>query len=255
MSTATANDTNIDDPSLVSLGIPFMSGVAAATSVNSFIDLTEVLNFNQSEKRYGLAQCTRDISRKDCRSCLEAFILQKLSKWHNICGFGSLVDSFLILASNGNVSLHLNQYRNPSQQHYQLLKLKHPPVKPLCYEMMMILLQCRLYTAVGSLIWYQRKYRSIRMSQLDFGDLHNLILIFLEKVLMLVQYRIILCNMVVGLKERNGKRTTVDYLLFIVWDVNFNLNPDEVANIKYVNCDQLKKLLRKAYAGEEGLKL
>jgi isopentenyldiphosphate isomerase len=47
----------------------------------------------------------------------------------------------------------------------------------------------------------------------------------------------------------------VDYLLFIVWDVNFNLNPDEVANIKYVNCDQLKKLLRKAYAGEEGLKL
>jgi hypothetical protein len=71
MSTATANDTNIDDPSLVSLGIPFMSGVAAATSVNSFMFQTEVLNFNQSEKRYGMAQCTRDISRKGCRRCLD----------------------------------------------------------------------------------------------------------------------------------------------------------------------------------------
>ncbi|CAJ2640772.1 unnamed protein product [Trifolium pratense] len=42
-----------------------------------------------------------------------------------------------------------------------------------------------------------------------------------------------------------------DYLLFIVWDVDINLNPDEVAYIKYVNCDQLKELLRKADAGEE----
>jgi hypothetical protein len=66
-----ANDTDIDDPSLVSQGIPFMSGVAAAASVNSFMFHTEVLNFNQSEKRYGMAQCTRDISRKDCRRCLD----------------------------------------------------------------------------------------------------------------------------------------------------------------------------------------
>lgn len=47
----------------------------------------------------------------------------------------------------------------------------------------------------------------------------------------------------------------VDYLLFIVRDVNVNPNPDEVADIKYVNRDQLKELLRKADAGEEGLKL
>ncbi|MCH88865.1 cysteine-rich receptor-like protein kinase, partial [Trifolium medium] len=65
---ATANDTDIeDDPSLVSQGIPFMSGVAAAASVNSFMFHTEVLNINQSEKRYGMAQCTRDISKKECR--------------------------------------------------------------------------------------------------------------------------------------------------------------------------------------------
>ncbi|XP_048324532.1 isopentenyl-diphosphate Delta-isomerase I [Ziziphus jujuba] len=47
----------------------------------------------------------------------------------------------------------------------------------------------------------------------------------------------------------------LDYLLFIVRDVNVHPNPDEVADIKYVNREQLKELLRKADAGEEGLKL
>ncbi|KAK3229492.1 hypothetical protein Dsin_001373 [Dipteronia sinensis] len=47
----------------------------------------------------------------------------------------------------------------------------------------------------------------------------------------------------------------LDYLLFIVRDVNVNPNPDEVADIKYVNREELKELLRKADAGEGGLKL
>ncbi|MBA0681002.1 hypothetical protein Goari_012666 [Gossypium aridum] len=47
----------------------------------------------------------------------------------------------------------------------------------------------------------------------------------------------------------------LDYLLFIVRDVNVHRNPDEVAEAKYVNRDQLKELLRKADAGEDGLKL
>nr|AIK21782.1 isopentenyl diphosphate isomerase 2 [Panax notoginseng] len=47
----------------------------------------------------------------------------------------------------------------------------------------------------------------------------------------------------------------LDYLLFIVRDVNVDPNPDEVADIKYVNQDQLKELLRKADTGEDGLKL
>ncbi|CAL5364829.1 unnamed protein product [Camellia sinensis] len=47
----------------------------------------------------------------------------------------------------------------------------------------------------------------------------------------------------------------LDYLLFIVRDVNVNPNPDEVADVKYVNRDELKELLRKADAGEGGLKL
>ncbi|MED6197210.1 rRNA processing protein [Stylosanthes scabra] len=47
----------------------------------------------------------------------------------------------------------------------------------------------------------------------------------------------------------------LDYLLFIVRDVKVNPNPDEVADIKYVNREQLRELLRKADAGEGGLKL
>lgn len=47
----------------------------------------------------------------------------------------------------------------------------------------------------------------------------------------------------------------VDYLLFIVRNVHVNPNPDEVADIKYVNQEQLKGLVRKADAGEDGLKL
>ncbi|XP_028790358.1 isopentenyl-diphosphate Delta-isomerase I [Neltuma alba] len=47
----------------------------------------------------------------------------------------------------------------------------------------------------------------------------------------------------------------LDYLLFIVRDVGVHPNPDEVADIKYVNREQLKELLKKADAGDEGLKL
>ncbi|KAA0049909.1 isopentenyl-diphosphate Delta-isomerase I-like [Cucumis melo var. makuwa] len=47
----------------------------------------------------------------------------------------------------------------------------------------------------------------------------------------------------------------LDYLLFIVRNVNVNPNPNEVADVRYVNQEQLKELVRKADAGEDGLKL
>lgn len=47
----------------------------------------------------------------------------------------------------------------------------------------------------------------------------------------------------------------LDYLLFIVKDVGMSPNPDEVADVKYVNREQLKEILRKANAGEDGIKL
>ncbi|GMN26081.1 hypothetical protein TIFTF001_001187 [Ficus carica] len=52
-----------------------------------------------------------------------------------------------------------------------------------------------------------------------------------------------------------ASKFTVDYLLFIIRDVNVHPNPDEVADIKYINREELKELLRKVDAGEDGLKL
>lgn len=47
----------------------------------------------------------------------------------------------------------------------------------------------------------------------------------------------------------------LDYLLFMVRDVKLNPNPEEVSDVKYVNRDELKQLLKKADAGEGGIKL
>lgn len=47
----------------------------------------------------------------------------------------------------------------------------------------------------------------------------------------------------------------LDYLLFIIRDVSMNPNPDEVANVKYVNQVELKEICGKADAEEEGVKL
>jgi len=47
----------------------------------------------------------------------------------------------------------------------------------------------------------------------------------------------------------------LDYLVFIVRDVAVHPNPEEVADVKYVSKEQLKELIRKADAGEDGIKL
>ncbi|XP_024379386.1 isopentenyl-diphosphate Delta-isomerase I [Physcomitrium patens] len=47
----------------------------------------------------------------------------------------------------------------------------------------------------------------------------------------------------------------VDYLLFLVRDVKVEPNPEEVADVQYVNREQLKELVRKADAGEDGVNL
>lgn len=47
----------------------------------------------------------------------------------------------------------------------------------------------------------------------------------------------------------------MDYLLFLVRDVSLKPNHEEVADTMYVNKEQLKELLRKADACEDGVKL
>ncbi|XP_039835258.1 isopentenyl-diphosphate Delta-isomerase I-like [Panicum virgatum] len=45
------------------------------------------------------------------------------------------------------------------------------------------------------------------------------------------------------------------HILFLVRDVKLRPNPDEVAGVRYVSREQLEELVRKADAGEDGVKL
>lgn len=47
----------------------------------------------------------------------------------------------------------------------------------------------------------------------------------------------------------------VDYLLFMKRDVAVKPNPDEVSDVQYVTKEQLQELVKKAKAGEGGVKL
>ncbi|KAJ7532214.1 hypothetical protein O6H91_14G077600 [Diphasiastrum complanatum] len=47
----------------------------------------------------------------------------------------------------------------------------------------------------------------------------------------------------------------LDYLVFLKKDVKAQPNPEEVSDVQYVNREQLKELIRKADAGEDGIKL
>lgn len=47
----------------------------------------------------------------------------------------------------------------------------------------------------------------------------------------------------------------MDYLLITKRDVEVKPNPEEVSDVQFVNKEQLLELVRKADAGEEGVKL
>ncbi|KAJ8761435.1 hypothetical protein K2173_001566 [Erythroxylum novogranatense] len=68
---ATANETDYDDPDLVSKRLDFMQQLASTTPDQPFMFQTAELDAGQNRTRYGMAQCTRDISRNDCGKCLE----------------------------------------------------------------------------------------------------------------------------------------------------------------------------------------
>ncbi|KAI9120584.1 hypothetical protein K1719_007617 [Acacia pycnantha] len=71
-SVAVANDTDFEEAKVVEQELEFMGGLADSASEKPFMFETEVLDVNVTQKRYGMAQCTRDIGKEDCRRCLEA---------------------------------------------------------------------------------------------------------------------------------------------------------------------------------------
>ncbi|XP_062087486.1 cysteine-rich repeat secretory protein 55-like [Humulus lupulus] len=66
------NDTDFDDPSVVSKGLELVSGLTSSVQMEPLGFQTEVLGVGSSGKRYGMVQCNRDISSSDCGRCLES---------------------------------------------------------------------------------------------------------------------------------------------------------------------------------------
>lgn len=66
---ALTNDTNFENSNVVSQGLNFMNELAATAPQSPLMFQTAVLDVGQSGKRYGMAQCSRDISRSDCGRC------------------------------------------------------------------------------------------------------------------------------------------------------------------------------------------
>ncbi|XP_038895939.1 uncharacterized protein LOC120084110 [Benincasa hispida] len=71
-SVATFNDTNYNDPSLASNGLSLMSGLASSAPHQNLMFQTDVLDAGLRGKRYGMPQCTRDISGSECAQCLNS---------------------------------------------------------------------------------------------------------------------------------------------------------------------------------------
>ncbi|XP_034698111.1 cysteine-rich repeat secretory protein 38-like [Vitis riparia] len=63
---------DFDDPVVVSKGLAFMGGLISGAPKQRLMFQMAVLDVGESGNRYGMAQCTRDISRTDCSKCLDA---------------------------------------------------------------------------------------------------------------------------------------------------------------------------------------
>ncbi|XP_028095783.1 cysteine-rich repeat secretory protein 38-like [Camellia sinensis] len=64
-------DMGFDDAAVVPKGVAFMSGIASMAPNKPRMVEMSVLDVGQSGKRYGMAQCRRDLSRSDCGKCLD----------------------------------------------------------------------------------------------------------------------------------------------------------------------------------------
>ncbi|TXG47202.1 hypothetical protein EZV62_026496 [Acer yangbiense] len=70
ISVAHTNETNLDDPSVSQRGFTMMTELAATTPKQPLMFKTAMLDTGDKGKRYGMAQCNRDISSADCDSYL-----------------------------------------------------------------------------------------------------------------------------------------------------------------------------------------
>ncbi|KAL2495282.1 Cysteine-rich repeat secretory protein 55 [Forsythia ovata] len=68
---AVSNDTDVDEPFVASKGLAMMGTLVSTTPKEPLMFAVSELDVERSGKRYGMAQCTRDLSRSDCGQCLD----------------------------------------------------------------------------------------------------------------------------------------------------------------------------------------
>ncbi|KAL7088774.1 hypothetical protein ACP275_13G147700 [Erythranthe tilingii] len=66
-----SNRSSSEDPAAAAKGTTMMLGLAAAAPGESLMFATGEIDVGLGRKRYGLAQCTRDLGKSECRDCLE----------------------------------------------------------------------------------------------------------------------------------------------------------------------------------------
>ncbi|XP_050212602.1 cysteine-rich repeat secretory protein 38-like [Mercurialis annua] len=93
-----ANRTNLEDYRSHSSPLKFMNDLVSTAPEQPFMFQTQVLDVGKYGKRYGLAQCTRDLSRKDCGKCFDNKLelvssveaIDNLKEWQAF-GYGCIV--------------------------------------------------------------------------------------------------------------------------------------------------------------------
>ncbi|XP_050214758.1 cysteine-rich repeat secretory protein 38-like [Mercurialis annua] len=90
---AITNHTNFEDPNMLSKTLNFMNDLVSTAPEQPLMFQTNVLDVGKYGKRYALAQCTRDLSRKECRKCFDYKLvifrstIGNKKQWH-IFGYG-----------------------------------------------------------------------------------------------------------------------------------------------------------------------
>ncbi|KAI3680588.1 hypothetical protein L6452_35361 [Arctium lappa] len=74
-SSSTYGYARLDDPSVFSRGFSMMEALGTSVPNQPMMFETSVTDVGKDGERYGLGQCSRDVSRSDCEKCLEELLV------------------------------------------------------------------------------------------------------------------------------------------------------------------------------------
>ncbi|KAJ0575182.1 putative Gnk2-like domain-containing protein [Helianthus annuus] len=73
-SSSTYGNSGLDDPAVFTRGFSRMETLVPSVSNGPLMFATNVLDVGDNGERYGLGQCSRDLSKLDCQNCLEELL-------------------------------------------------------------------------------------------------------------------------------------------------------------------------------------